>query len=77
MADMVLLLALNVALFVPVFTCFALIMWFGCMRHTKDGHAGGPGGDGGAGHTPPEPFSGPGSPGRVMFADPNDLARSA
>lgn len=77
MADMVLLLALNVALFLPVFTCFGLIMWFGCMRRTKDDRGGPPGSDGGAGDTPPEPFSGPGSPSRIVYVEPNDLARSA
>jgi len=74
---MVVLLVANVALFLPVFACFVLMMWFGCRTHAGDGSDGDTRGDGGAGERPGGPFSGPGAPSRVVFADRDDLARSA
>ncbi|HZT16894.1 MAG TPA: hypothetical protein VFA19_13195 [Gaiellaceae bacterium] len=73
---MILLLALNVALFAPVFACFAVIMWFGCGDRADDPGGGG-GGEGGAGRRLPGPFSGPGMPRRLVPARRDDLARSA
>ena len=73
---MILLLALNVALFAPVFACYAVMMWFGCRRGADDA-GGGSGGEGGSNVRSPGPFTGPGLPNRVVPAGRDDLARSA
>lgn len=74
---MVLLLALNVALFLPVFVAFMLLIWFGCRACADDDPGGGASSNGGSNHLPPGPFSGPDVPSRVAFTRPDDLARSA
>lgn len=74
---MVVLLVVSVALFLPVFACFVLMMWFGCRTRAGDGSGGDTRGDGGAGQPPCGPFTRPGAPSRLVFAGRDDLARSA
>lgn len=73
---MVVVLILNVLLFLPVFACFVLILWFGCRTPADDGPGGG-GGDGGTCGPLPGPLAGPGAASSVIFAGRDDLARSA